>query len=93
MCAGVAGGEWTSGYEGSVAREKLENGLAEERGSGNLERQLVVEFVSAGGVRGKPTRQEVDELLGRSRSLDSSLLVSHTISHLQSQSSASKLVS
>ena len=60
---------------------------------GHLERQLVLAFTAEGGIRNKPTRQELEELVARSRSLNCHSLASELVGQLEPRAVGSKLVS
>ena len=60
---------------------------------GHLERQLVLAFTAEGGIRNKPTRQELEELVARSRSLNCYSLASELVEQLEPRAVGSKLVS
>lgn len=85
-------------WEPDTFANRADNPLAEhrtaERGEeGNLERQLVLTFTAEGGIRNKPTRQELEELVVRSRSLNCHLLASELVAQLEPRALSSKLVS
>ncbi|KAI6654212.1 AP-4 complex accessory subunit tepsin-like [Oopsacas minuta] len=85
---GVASAEWEQGTYPDVTRS---SNTVEVRGDGYLERQLVVAFTTEAGIRNKPTRQELDELVTRSRSLDCSAIATELILQLDPVATSSRM--